>query len=821
MKMLDSLPANTAAAPMTAPLDAARTACSRMAPLWPLQDFVAVNPFVGLADKPFTEACDLMHKLVPGGMQMPLPYYAEKLKSGALKDADLQAALTQAAMVLPAEHATQIKSWTPDFLKSAIQKKQPETAAPELQTVAEALDFLYQTQWAELVTESIGQFCAAYFDEVQSAWRMPWKSLPLYQAWKEYAALDASLEARGITALRSWVKALPDKSADAIAQLLPGFRLEGDPTDFLHKQLMTIRGWAGHIQYRARTHGADAPPDELLDLLTICLALDAALLAKFDSPAFQEFWPTHQEEDQRQMLLLFLLQLADEHAWLQGLTAKLNHAGNAQAEAQPLRPALQAVFCIDVRSEVFRRALESASPEIQTLGFAGFFGMPIATVPFGQRDAIAQCPVLLQPKYRIQEKPGDLTAETEQEAIRRKRLNKRIKHSWNSFKTSAITCFSFVETAGIGFGAKLFRNTFAPADHAAGHCEHCAPVVTPDANGSTGIPLPDRIALGRGALKNMGITRDFARLVLLCGHGSSTTNNPYAASLDCGACGGHAGDVNARICASILNDAEVRQALASEGVIIPQDTWFLAGLHNTTTDEVTLLDTAAVPQSHQEDLKHLEEWLLNAGARARCERATLLGISGTEANLKEKIIARSRDWSQVRPEWGLAGNAAFIAAPRARTRSVDLGGRVFLHNYDAASDADGSILELILCAPMVVASWINLQYLASTVNNAAFGSGNKVIHNIVGTLGVCLGNGGDLQTGLPLQSVHDGKRWIHEPLRLHVLVEAPRESIDAVLAKHEHVRHLIEHGWVLLFAIEDEGKNFHQRLPNQQWQAIG
>jgi uncharacterized protein YbcC (UPF0753/DUF2309 family) len=114
-----------------------------------------------------------------------------------------------------------------------------------------------------------------------------------------------------------------------------------------------------------------------------------------------------------------------------------------------------------------------------------------------------------------------------------------------------------------------------------------------------------------------------------------------------------------------------------------------------------------------------------------------------------------------------------------------------------------------------VASWINLQYFASTVNNPLFGSGNKAVHNVVGTLGISLGNGGDLQPGLPLQSVHDGNRWIHEPVRLHAVVEAPRLRIDAVLSKNEGVRHLAEHGWVLLFAREDE--SLYRYEPGGVW----
>jgi uncharacterized protein YbcC (UPF0753/DUF2309 family) len=187
---------------------------------------------------------------------------------------------------------------------------------------------------------------------------------------------------------------------------------------------------------------------------------------------------------------------------------------------------------------------------------------------------------------------------------------------------------------------------------------------------------------------------------------------------------------------------------------------------------------------------------------ARAERAKSLGIhDGVDA----KIRRRSRDWSQVRPEWGLARNAFFIAAPRKRTRGLNLNGRAFLHSYDWSLDRDFSILKMIMTAPMIVSSWIYLQYFASTVNNRVFGSGNKTLHNVVGTIGVLEGNAGDLKTGLPLQSVHDGQDIVHNPLRLNVLIEAPAEEIVNVIAASEDVRKIVENQWVHLFHISPDG----------------
>ncbi len=160
---------------------------------------------------------------------------------------------------------------------------------------------------------------------------------------------------------------------------------------------------------------------------------------------------------------------------------------------------------------------------------------------------------------------------------------------------------------------------------------------------------------------------------------------------------------------------------------------------------------------------------------------------------------------QIRPEWGLAGCKAFIAAPRWQTAGSSLSGRSFLHSYDWRSDTEFKVLELILTAPVVVASWISLQYYGSAVAPTAFGAGNKLLHNVVGGIGVFEGNGGLLRSGLPWQSVHDGKALVHEPLRLSVIVAAPREAIIGVLDKHPQLRALFDQGWLALFAMNDAG----------------
>jgi uncharacterized protein YbcC (UPF0753/DUF2309 family) len=295
---------------------------------------------------------------------------------------------------------------------------------------------------------------------------------------------------------------------------------------------------------------------------------------------------------------------------------------------------------------------------------------------------------------------------------------------------------------------------------------------------------------------------------LLLGHGSESRNNAHASGLNCGACCGQPGDLNARVAAALLNEEGVRAGLAERGIEIPATTFFVAGLHNTTTDDVKLFVEPAVPPTHEVDLARVRGLLVRAGAATRRERAPRLGLNDlSDAKLHVAMTKRAKNWAEVRPEWGLAGNAALIVAPRERTRHINFEGRAFLHEYRFEDDKDQAILEAIMAGPVVVAHWINFQYYASTVDNRRYGCGDKVLHNVVGGhLGVLEGNGGDLRIGLSFQSLNDGERWVHAPLRLAVFVEASRDAIDAVLEKNPKVKGLVENEWLHLFQIDAAGR---------------
>jgi hypothetical protein len=338
--------------------------------------------------------------------------------------------------------------------------------------------------------------------------------------------------------------------------------------------------------------------------------------------------------------------------------------------------------------------------------------------------------------------------------------------------------------------------------------------------GRIGFTLDEQVNYVSQALKAIGLTENFSRFVLLVGHGSTSANNPYESALDCGACGGNHGLVSGRVLAQMANKPQVRRALQKQGMPIPDDTWFLPALHNTTTDEVQLLDLELIPPTHLVYLDRLRKGLSAASRLCVQERVPTLGAVPETAKPNTVFACAQRnavDWSQVRPEWGLSRNAYFVIGRRRLTSGTSLDGRAFLHSYDYRIDPKRRLLENILTGPLVVGQWINMEHYFSTVDNQHYGSGSKVNHNVAGRFGVMTGNISDLRTGLPAQTVFkDGKPY-HEPLRLITLIEAPfehaRQAVERVIA----VKRLVRNGWIRLLITDPETHTVHL-FEDGKWQ---
>jgi uncharacterized protein len=171
----------------------------------------------------------------------------------------------------------------------------------------------------------------------------------------------------------------------------------------------------------------------------------------------------------------------------------------------------------------------------------------------------------------------------------------------------------------------------------------------------------------------------------------------------------------------------------------------------------------------------------------------------------------------VRPEWGLARHAAFVVGPGEMVAGLDLGCRTFLHSYDWRADPDATALETILTAPGLVIQWINSQYYFSSVDPEVLGAGDKTLHNVVGDVGVLQGHGGDLRLGLPWQSVGVGDRLHHEPVRALYAVQAPRDRVDALIARNDLLKHYFDGGWLTLAVREGPDQPWQWRTRSGEW----
>jgi uncharacterized protein len=748
----------------------AQGAAGMIPPAFPLAATVAVNPFLGQAGQDRAQTAAILGRV--GGLRIfrDRADYADLIALGRIDPAALQTA-ARAHGLKPADLAQAATQDTP--------RPQAYPTAADLAARAAGRD------WADLARDRIATWAAAHFDQGQALW--PALEGSAYASWRAFASRDL---VPGIAGLRDSclrVSVLPHDPRAAFAEACRALGVTPDSApDYFHRLLMDLEGWgqyARHLDWLAQRDGAR--DGVLFECLTIRLLWDMILfeahrdqieaswadtLATYAVPAQPD------RDDLIDAALQDALERSEERRLLTRLAAG---AVDAAAVDSDQAPAIQAAFCIDVRSEVFRRALEASDAGIRTIGFAGFFGLAAAHRGFASDVVEARAPVLLQPGVESRSSGAaddDLGA----------RIAARATRAWGRFRMASVSAFAFVEAAGPLYVAKLLKDTATRAKAAP-----AGPAPTTD------LPLEARIGAAVTILSAMSLTRDFARLVLIAGHGAGVTNAPHASALQCGACGGHAGDVNARLLAGLLNDSAVRAGLISKGIEIPADTRFVAGLHDTVSDRVTLYEDQALPD-HAADLARLRAALDQAGRLARAERAARL----PRAEAPEALALRGGDWSELRPEWGLAGCAAFIAAPRRHTVGIDLGGRAFLHDYVWQADAGFGVLELILTAPVVVASWISLQYYGSSVAPQAYGAGNKLLHNVTGGIGVIEGNGGMLRAGLPWQSVHDGEALQHDPLRLTVMIEAPAQAILDILDSRPGVKALFDNGWLALMATD-------------------
>ena len=770
---------------------------------WPLQSYIAANPLAGFEDESFGSAVAAAKDLFGGRGYPSAAQLRHAWTTGAIDPDVLADRLT--------EHGI---TESPEAVLTQIEAAEPD-AAP-------------QPAANNALNRSMAKWLAAFLDQGQATWPMPHREDGFFAAWRAVAPYDTELPHRGD------LSDVPERPLNALAEALRGY----DETQWeaiLQCHLVDLPGWASFIKWRAQAqHDAwqAAHPITLTGYLAARL-LTARALGQSIAPENEDAAPgtTERAPDRAQWAAPWLE--AWEATYREGLLADLKDAAASEthAAASP-RPHAQLVFCIDVRSEIIRRHIEQTGA-YETFGYAGFFGLPMQYQAYGADTQAELCPPIVAPKHRVCEHPDPARQDDATTHNGWRAWLHAGRNLTKALKTNVAAAFGFVEAAGGFFGAALAARTLRPSalraaqqawnervPHPDDFCTLTLDHVESDSNAglSVGFTHTEKVAYAEAAFRLMGWDR-FAQVVVFTGHASETANNPYRSSLDCGACAGHPGGPNARALAAICNESEVRTALRERGIDIPDDTVFLAAEHNTTTDAVTLFRAPTLTDAQALLVDQLQRDLNTAQKHATAERAPSLRGARSEQSTSD-TERRAVDWAEVRPEWGLSGNAAFIIGPRALTSQCNFGGRAFLHAYNWQADANGTALAQIMTGPLVVGEWINTQYYFSTVDNAVYGSGSKITQNVVGNMGVWQGNGGDLMTGLPLQSLQsDDTTPYHHPLRLMAVIRAPVKRVANILDRNADLQALFDYEWMALAVMDPEQGNTVLRYqPGGTWE---
>lgn len=718
--------------------------------------------------------------------------------------------------------------------------------------LAPAKEDAVEREAAHLINTFLIPLCAAFLDRGVARWTMPQRETGFFATFRalyQDSGLPLPDWLDGLSAILKESASRKQTAEDVVAELPASTRAQT-----LKRMLLQLPGWAGMFQRVETFPVPELPGTRLVDYVAVRIKLEpmARAAAAHRAPESKSARTTlvresvlglyaaaqrlglsarslHDLPMKARMALLGAVERFDLRArsqvWQEAYERQ--HAREVVGALIAPRPvqtpppvSLQAVFCIDDREESYRRHLEEVLPSVRTFGVAGFFGVAIEFLPHDDVASMALAPLGLVPGHTIVEKPH---AEDEQKAKARKarkgawaRLNALWHGATRGVPGGGLASFAMGPFALLELtGRVLAPRATARAIDSIGRtlipevrtvlAEERSEDESRSLDGRfLGFTFAEKAQRVAATLENIGLTRDFAPLVFIIAHGSSSTNNPHRSAYDCGACGGRNGGPNARLFARMANRPQVRQVLRERGIHIPDTTHFVGAVHDTATDYVTIYDVEAIPSALQGDLLQARKTLEEVSRRSAHERCRRFASAPRKATVEEAlrhVEARAADVSQARPELGHATNAVCVIGRRNLTRGLFLDRRSFLISYDPTQDPAGAVIERILAAAGPVGAGINLEYYFSRVDNERLGAGTKLPHNITGHLGVMNGASSDLRTGLPRQMIE-----IHEPVRLLMIIEAETETLAAAVSRQPVVQELAFNGWVRIVTVSPSGK---------------
>ncbi|MEO9132620.1 MAG: putative inorganic carbon transporter subunit DabA, partial [Sphingomonas sp.] len=418
-------------------------ACRAIPPGWPLASSVAVNPFLGQTSESLATTGARLARVAGAAVTMPRSWFLQKIAAGEISCDDLADAWASAPAHLRPANIT--------LLKAAAARDVPKQAA--LATIADLAAEVSGIDWPGLITERFGSWAAGYFDAGQALWGAP-RGPGAYAAWRAVATHDLTPEIAGLGGFALHIFEAPESAVATVARVAERIGLSADAMEtYFHQMLMTQGGWAQLARYKLwQAELADGSDATITDFLAIRLLWEEALFIRY-AGQIADKWASVRDrhaspvEQTPDLVIDAILQESAERSAQRALATTL--AERAQPKREE-RATLQAAFCIDVRSEVFRRAIESVSSNIQTLGFAGFFGLTTTHRRFASDVDELRLPVLLNSGLRSCCGGPELAARDQS-----LRVKARATRAWGRFKLAAVSSFAFVEAAGPIYVAKL------------------------------------------------------------------------------------------------------------------------------------------------------------------------------------------------------------------------------------------------------------------------------------------------------------------------------------------------------------------------------
>jgi hypothetical protein len=781
----------------------------------PIKDFIHHNTLHSVQNYPFHKGVAIAAKVFGAHSYLPMAEYQALYKKGRIKDFAIDWAIKQSGHT----------SDQFPLLRNNLFLNDKTAHYPPLSLASHGI----RNRWLShlevdlnsLAHPVLFRLLSSFLDQGISRWSLAKANESFWECvWRLAQNSLLPLFPFDTPEIRDLLNQTPDEVILACLNALVGN--EALYEQYILEMLLVHPGWAGMVRL------IELDPKALLErrnislkqMIAVELLAELAIVQKKRGAKFMTIAqmpealdiPLLSDYETKAVvpLTLKIWQEAMEYSLHAELLGALQHQPKPEKRDEP--PFAQAFFCIDDRECSIRRYLEEANPAIETFGAAGFFGIDFLYQGFDDAYPVAQCPNILSPKHLILE--TSLEPEADKKEIAEGFSDLHIKPH------SLFRSWLFTQTLGLGYAGRMLWDTFRPGSQllkikklsevtAHTHLHLLRESDESNADGQLlGFSYPEMADKIEGLLRNIGLTKNFAPLVVVVAHGSSSTNNPHFAAYDCGACSGKPGAPNARAFAWMANQRQLRDILRERGIDIPDHSFFVGALHNTSRDEITYFDQhlfADCPADALAAFQGAMEQALHKNALERCRWFELAPQGHDYDDAHDHVIARATSIFEPRPELNHSNNLYCVVGRRSLTSGLFLDRRSFLHSYDPSSDPEANLIVKILSAIIPVCGGINLEYLFSRIDNSIYGAGTKLPHNVIGLLGVANGVEGDLRTGLPSQMIE-----VHEPARLLIVIEQTTAILDKAFAKlAPALLEWLDNDWVRLVACHPDTRDLY------------